>query len=79
MFDRCPVCNSPRLLRGLEQKATFRWPTVVVSPGGAMGTPVGDVRGVACVDCGAVQWFARDRERLAQLYEEQQALSLKIE
>jgi hypothetical protein len=59
---------------------TLRTPTAAYAPGGplGLGKSIGDVRAVACVDCGNVQWAATDLQRLSELYEEQQSETLKL-
>lgn len=81
MIERCISCQSTRLVRGIEQKTRYRRETTAsLAPGGPLGVgkAIGDVRGVACVDCGAVHWEARDLETPKRLYEEQQAGAIQL-
>jgi hypothetical protein len=59
---------------------TLQWPAGGYAPGGPLGKgkSIGDVRAVACVDCGSVQWAATNVRRLAEIYEEQQSESLHL-
>lgn len=82
MLEQCQVCGSRRLLRSLRVALeTLRAPTAAYAPGGplGLGQSIGDVRAVACVDCGNVQWTALDLKRVADLYEEQQSRSLQLD
>lgn len=82
MLERCPNCESDRLVRGVRlAMESLKWPVEAVTPGGVLwrGQEVGDLRGVICVDCGVVQWVATDQKARERLFEQQQAGSLTLE
>lgn len=78
----CPACGSKRLVRWAHL-ATRLWRQEVAlyGPGGflALGQSAGGVRATACVDCGSVQLFATDLEKLRLVYEQQHRHALAIE
>ena len=81
MIEHCAVCGSRQLVRSVRvETEILRLRAGVYAPGGplGLGQSIGDVRGIACVDCGNVQWFATNKRRLAELYEEQQAQSVRL-
>jgi hypothetical protein len=81
MTEQCSACGSRRLVRSVRVALeTLRFPAGAYAPGGPLGRgqSIGDVRAVACVDCGSVQWVAINLRRLAEVYEEQQSESLQL-
>lgn len=82
MIEHCSACSSRRLVRSVRvETELLRMRIGVYAPGGplGLGQSIGEVRGVVCVDCGNVQWLATDNRRLAALYEEQQAQSIRLD
>ena len=81
MIEHCSACGSRRLVRSVRVALdTLRTPICAYAPGGplGLGQSIGQMRAVACADCGSVQWAASDLRRLAELYEEQQSESLQL-
>jgi hypothetical protein len=81
MIEECSVCHSRRLVRSLQVRTeVWRGRLEICAPGGPLnrGESIGSVRGVACVDCGTVQWLAVDRSQLLAVYEAQQADSVQL-
>lgn len=81
MLEQCPACHSKRLVRGLRLATWFRRPVGAFAPGGPLGLGVdtGDVRAVACADCGVLQFVVTDLTRLERIYHAQQEASLQLD
>ena len=82
MIEVCAACGSKRLVRSIHLAIEgLSWRVDAYAPGRgllAFGQTVGGLRAVACVDCGNVQWFATDKARLEDLYEEQRQNAVRL-